>query len=233
MAPATCPPPSSAAHEVQPAYRGRSRRRLTALLAVTAIAAVGLVAPPAAAGPADARSRRPAGGPADRVVILVRHAEVLADAGRDPGLSPAGDARAQALADALADEHPALIIVSDTQRSRQTAAALAARSGTRVRVVDVAGGGLQTHVAAVIAAIPVYTVGPIVVVGHSNTLPLIAAALGAPAQPDLAHDCYDVLWRLTRPRQAHAAVRFEAGHYGAPSPACASGTSASGSVLEK
>ncbi|TJY62207.1 histidine phosphatase family protein [Sinimarinibacterium sp. CAU 1509] len=168
------------------------------LLAAFAVLAVALVCAAASAQ-------------ADRIVFLVRHAEV-ASTGRDPALSPLGETRALALADILANEHPALIIVSNTQRSRQTAAALAARTGARVRVVDVDGSSVDAHVEAVVAAVLNYVGrGAVVVVGHSNTLPRVAAALGAPAQPDLARGCFDVLWRVSLRR---AGALFEAFRYG-------------------
>lgn len=212
--------PNSRTGHLSPACDLRGWRASLRLLLGIGLEAVVLgAASLAVAAPVDGPSSAPRSGrTADHTVILVRHAEVVPDGGRDPVLSPAGEARARALSDTLAGEHPTLIIVSDTRRSRQTAAVLAAHSGARVRVVDIAGGDLQAHVSAVISAIPDYAVGPIVIVGHSNTLPLIASALGAPAQPDLAHDCFDSLWRLT-PRQ-DAGIRFQSGHYGAPSPAC-------------
>ncbi len=160
---------------------------------------------------------------AERTVILVRHAEVVSS-GRDPELSPAGRARALALAETLAIARPGLIIVSNTLRSRQTAVELAARTGARLRVIDVDGGDLDAHVRAVADAILEYVGhGAVVVVGHSNTLPRIATALGVPVQADLGHQCFDALWRVSLQRRA--GVQFEAHRYGSRSPGCEASTS--------
>jgi broad specificity phosphatase PhoE len=135
-----------------------------------------------------------AAGPSSPLVVVVRHAEKAAEAGADPGLSEAGHERARALADALADTGVASIVTSGFSRTRDTAAPLAARRGLPVQAVAT-DGGLEAHVAAVAAAARAAP-APVLVVGHSNTVPAIIAALGGPRLPDLADDEYDRLFVL-------------------------------------
>jgi phosphohistidine phosphatase SixA len=142
---------------------------------------------PAGAPPAPA-----SGGaiPPHTTVILVRHAE-KADTTSDPVLSAAGTARAGALADSLARSGIAGIIVTQLQRTRLTAAPLAARLGLEPVVVP-AGGPVADHAAAVAAVIRDRFAGKtVLVVGHSNTVPAIIRALGIPdalAIPDWEYD---------------------------------------------
>ncbi|HZI77430.1 MAG TPA: histidine phosphatase family protein, partial [Gemmatimonadales bacterium] len=59
-----------------------------------------------------------------QAVIVVRHAEKAATPKENPPLSPAGEARAQALLEALRDAGLTTIITTDQQRTRLTAAPL-------------------------------------------------------------------------------------------------------------
>ena len=152
-----------------------------------------------------------------QTVVLVRHAEKAAEPAADPGLTPQGEARAQALAEVLKDARVTAVITSPLQRTVRTAAPLSAGARVQSRAVALTAGA-DAHAKAVAAlaraAPPDATV---VVVGHSNTLPLIARALGQ-AQPEPIPDCrYDGLWVL---RLGTAAPAVIAGRYGAPSTGC-------------
>ena len=68
-------------------------------------------------------------------VHLVRHGRPLAD-GADPGLDPLGHEQAAAVADRLAALTPRRIVTSPLQRTRDTAAPLAARWSLVPDVVD-------------------------------------------------------------------------------------------------
>jgi phosphohistidine phosphatase SixA len=116
---------------------------------------------------------------APRTVILLRHAEKADDDPRDPTLSAAGAERAEALARLLARARPARLIASEFRRTQATLAPLAEDLGLRVETI--AAGKADELVRAVDAADPGTT---LVIAGHSNTVPLIAARLGAPL-PDL------------------------------------------------
>lgn len=112
--------------------------------------------------------------------FLVRHAEKVTGDGvmkiddpRDPPLTQAGQARAEALADRLESAGITQIWSTDTIRTRNTASPLAARLGVSVMLYD------ASDLAGFAAQIRANSDGNIVVVGHSNTTPQLAAALGA------------------------------------------------------
>lgn len=146
-----------------------------------------------------------------QTVHIVRHAE-KAMTGADPGLTPEGQARAAALAELLT-EAPDLILTSPALRTRLTAAPTAMRFERPVEAVPL-DDGLDAHVAATVARLralaPDQTA---LVVGHSNTAPLIARGLGVEAM-DMADCEYDRRLIVTL-SDAGAAVRAE--RYGAAS----------------
>lgn len=149
-----------------------------------------------------------------QTVVLVRHAEKAAAPAGDPPLSPAGQARAQALSDQLRGAKVSAILTTQFARTRDTAAPLSARTGVPVRVVPV-GANLEEHLAAVVAlarAAPADST--VVIVGHSNTVPLLAKALGWPAPPAIADCKYDLLLRMDLAKPAAAPTP---GQYGAAS----------------
>ncbi|NBU25646.1 MAG: hypothetical protein EBS39_08510 [Gammaproteobacteria bacterium] len=105
-------------------------------------------------------------------VIVLRHAEKMAEPADDPALSPVGIARAERLATLLGSTQIAAVYASDTRRAQQTAAALAARRGLPVTVRD------GRDVRGLLEEIGARQVGrTVVVVGHSDTVPAIVAAL--------------------------------------------------------
>lgn len=108
-----------------------------------------------------------------RTVFLVRHAE-RASAAPDSLLSPAGQKRAECLANTLKDAGIKQIFITDVKRTEQTAAPLAAALKLKPTVIkakdpstlirDIAYGAQQ---------------GNALVVGHSDTLPFVLARLKA------------------------------------------------------
>ncbi|MES2683460.1 MAG: histidine phosphatase family protein [Pseudomonadota bacterium] len=143
-----------------------------------------------------------------RTIILVRHAEKAPAGGKDPALSPAGEARAQALAAALAGASVTTIFTSPYQRTQRTAQPLASAMGITPQVVDAA-------VPAVVSALKASAgEGVVLVVGHSNTVPGIIAALGGPVLAELPEESFNQLFVLlpgSPPRLVQAL-------YGAASP---------------
>lgn len=127
-----------------------------------------------------------------QTVYLVRHAE-KAPGGSDPALTGAGAERAGALATLLAEAHPDLILVSPMRRTALTAAPTAdAHALTPVAVPF--DGGVQGQVDATVArvrALPTEAV--VLIVGHSNTVPLIARGLGYAEAIDMPECEYDRL----------------------------------------
>lgn len=159
------------------------RRRSTTSIRAALAALCALAAPLAPTLAADA----PAAAPATTVYI-VRHAE-KADSSRDPQLSPAGQARANTLAHVLTDAGLDAIFVTDTHRSRQTAAPTAAATGLSPWQYD---GGDSAALAARIASD--HAGQQVLVVGHSNTLDDIAAAFGIAGLADLEESQFDRLY---------------------------------------
>lgn len=129
------------------------------------------------------------------LVILVRHAERATQPAGDPGLTPAGEQRAQALAQALGASGIQAILTTQYRRTRDTAALLAASLGVQPQVVGPASGGAAGHAKAVAEAVKALT-GNVLVVGHSNTVPAIIAALGGPQMAELCETSYHHLFVL-------------------------------------
>lgn len=128
------------------------------------------------------------------VVILVRHAERAAEPADDPGLTPKGQARAEELAGVLADAGITAIYSTQYNRTRLTANAVARRLGLEVRVRPIASRTAETHSRDLADAILAAHAGQtVLVVGHSNTVPLLARALGAPDPGAITDDEYDNL----------------------------------------
>lgn len=140
-------------------------------------------------------------------IIVVRHAEKVDDSA-DPMLSHDGHARAQALADALADAGVTAIVTTQYERTRRTAAPLAERTGIVPVVVAAAGQG---HVDDVAARVRELGPGTIVVVGHSNTVPAIVRALGGPDVGQIPDSSYHDMFVLTVDENGTRLVRARYG----------------------
>lgn len=147
------------------------------------------------------------------LVILVRHAERAAGPAGDPGLTPEGQARAQALAEALAGLRVNAILTTQFRRTRDTAAPLARQLGLQPQVVEATRG--RPHVQAVAEAVRALD-GTVLVVGHSNTVTAVLAALGGPALPELCEGSFHHVFLL---RPAAEPPRWARLGYGAPSAA--------------
>ena len=119
----------------------------------------------------------------------------------DPDLLPEGRRAAEALAAWFGEERPVAIYVTDYKRTRQTAAPLAARLGLTPIVYNPA------DTPALIARIRAEH-GAVLVVGHSNTVPDIVAALGGERPAALAHEDFGDIWRVA-PSGATTKARIE------------------------
>lgn len=104
--------------------------------------------------------------------VIVRHAEKTDGAG-DPALTDAGHARAEALARSLESQLLVAVYATAYQRTQQTAAPTAARHGLDVTTYD----AKQPAGEFAEALRSRHHSGTVLVVGHSNTAPDIAAAL--------------------------------------------------------
>ncbi|HEX9948430.1 MAG TPA: phosphoglycerate mutase family protein [Allosphingosinicella sp.] len=109
--------------------------------------------------------------------------------GPDPGLSAEGSANAQRLIALLGSRKMRAIYVSTTRRARETAAPLATKLGLAAKEYDPTDtAGLIGRVAA--------EAGPVLVVGHSNTVPEIVERLGGKRPAALAETDYGDVWHV-------------------------------------
>jgi len=126
-------------------------------------------------------------GRARQVIYVMRHLPPAT--GEDPGLSPQGTAQAHALARQLASARLKAIFVTDTNRSRQSAAPLAARLRLSPRVYD----PFKPEVLArAVAEVP----GNVLVVGHSNTVPDLVSRFGGTPPAPLGHGDFGTIWKI-------------------------------------
>ena len=127
---------------------------------------------------------------APTTIILVRHAEAVANAGNDPVLTEAGTARAKALAAALKDAGVKAVITTQYQRTMLTGRPLADAAGAEFINLP-AQTGNPTALAAK------YTGSTIVIVGHSNTVPAMVKSLTGVDVGEIAHDSHDQMFIVT------------------------------------
>jgi broad specificity phosphatase PhoE len=119
---------------------------------------------------------------------VMRHLHTPAGA-TDPDLTAEGQRQAQLLANHFANEPPATIFVSNTKRAQQTAAPLAARLGITPITYDPRDtAGLLSEM--------VKEPPPVLVIGHSNTVPDIVAGLGGARPAPLTHEDFGDIWRI-------------------------------------
>jgi phosphohistidine phosphatase SixA len=128
------------------------------------------------------------GSGAEPTYYVMRHLE-KAD-GPDPALSAAGAANAARLAAWFKGRaQPGAIYVSTTRRARETAAPLAARLGLTSTEYN------PSDTAALVARVRAEP-GSVLVVGHSNTVPDIVAALGGTRPAPIADTEYGAIWMV-------------------------------------
>jgi broad specificity phosphatase PhoE len=129
-------------------------------------------------------------------VIVVRHAEKAPAPANDPVLSAEGIQRSLDLGTALAGTRVTSVVTTHLQRTKLTAKAVTDAMGKEPIVVP-ASSPTTAHVEAVAAAVRARPAGEVVlVVGHSNTVPAIVAALGGPKMPDLCDAQYSMMFIL-------------------------------------
>jgi len=170
---------------VEPQSRPIQKQLGTNLLGV--LAAMALSGPV----PAPVAALAVQGGPAELtqspeavVIYLVRHAEKAIDGTDDPPLALAGQIRVQVLRHLLAESDLEYIHTTDWKRTRETARPIAKDMGIEPSIYD--AGDLAAFAASLKA-----TPGHHLVVGHSNTTPMLVETLGGdPSTPihDLEYD---------------------------------------------
>jgi broad specificity phosphatase PhoE len=136
---------------------------------------------------------------ATTTVIFVRHAEKASVPADDPGLSPAGQQRVAELTRQLrdADVVAGIDAVYSTpfRRTEETARPIADALGLTINSYDAA------DTEAIMELIVKEHKGKIIlVVGHSNTLPLLMANMGASKKvPPIAENEYDNIYIVSIP----------------------------------
>jgi len=105
--------------------------------------------------------------------VVVRHAEKRSDDSEDPELSDVGVRRAQRLAHSLSRRALVAVYATAYRRTRATAAPAAAAHARVITVYD----AKQDADAFATVLKQRHASGTVLVVGHSNTVPAIAAAL--------------------------------------------------------
>jgi broad specificity phosphatase PhoE len=128
----------------------------------------------------------PTPGPA---FYVMRHLNTPAGE-RDPDLLPEGQELAAFLPERLTAYPPRTIFVSDFRRTRQTAAAVAARFGLIPIIYNPADTPALVAQARVAPR-------PVLIVGHSNTVPDIVEQLGGARPAPLAHPDFGDLWVIS------------------------------------
>jgi phosphohistidine phosphatase SixA len=126
-------------------------------------------------------------------VVLVRHAERV-EVGQDPVLSEIGHAHAARLAELLERAGLDAIYVTEWTRTQETAAPVAAATGLEPRVVPA-----ERHKRLLRRLKWRHRGDVVLVVGHSNTVPLIATGLGTSVGVVEAED-YSGLWIISYSR---------------------------------
>ena len=127
---------------------------------------------------------------AQPVAVIVRHAEKATNGGKDPDLSSAGRARADALARILKDADITAIFTSEFKRTQETAAPTATLIGVTATVVpakDTAGLVAKLH----------QLNGNALVVAHGDTIPNIIKALGMDRPINIPDEDYSELLIVT------------------------------------
>ena len=137
---------------------------------------------------------------ATTTMIFVRHAEKALIPVDDPGLSAEGEARAAELARQLVDADVVAgidaIYSTNFRRTIETAQPVADALGLDIRIYE-----NQQDDEPLVDAMVADNKGKIIlVVGHSNTLPTMIAALGASKKvPPIAENEYDNIYIISIP----------------------------------
>ena len=135
-------------------------------------------------------------GASANTFYLVRHAEKQ-PGGADPALTECGQARAQALAAYLAEVKLDAVYATGYQRTQQTAAAVAQSQQLKVSLYD------PRDTEALLQQLAGHS-RPVLIVGHSNTIPPLVTELSAIAMVLLDEQDYSMLYRVDNSAQSTA-----------------------------
>jgi broad specificity phosphatase PhoE len=130
--------------------------------------------------------------PEGATFVVVRHAEKADDGSQDPALSEQGRVRAQALAQRLAPAPLVAAYATEFRRTQQTAQPAAALH--HVALTIYAASMPAADLAAILRVR--HASGTVLVVGHSNTVPQIVAALCGCTTAALGEGDFDALYTV-------------------------------------
>lgn len=136
---------------------------------------------------------------ATTTIIFVRHAEKTVDASDDPSLSPAGERRAAELARQMVDADVVAgvdaLYVTEFKRTRETVEPLA--KALKLDINEYDSDDTEEVLETILRT---YKGKIILVVGHSDTLPVLIANLGASKNvPPIAENEYDNIYLISIP----------------------------------
>jgi broad specificity phosphatase PhoE len=141
--------------------------------------------------------------PVAATFVLVRHAEKVDDGSKDPPLSATGEARAQALVTTLGGAPLRAIYATAYRRTQATATPTARAHSLSVTTyeakIDAADFATQLR--------RDHGDGTVLVVGHSNTVPAIAAALCRCTVAPMGDDEFDRRITVDFDARGHAVLR--------------------------
>ena len=127
-----------------------------------------------------------------QAVLLLRHAEKMVDV-KDPPLTESGHKRANCMAGWLEKQAFSkdikVIYSSNYRRTLETAAPLAIRLGVSIRLYD-------PRKLQVIAEELITTGESAVIVGHSNTTPVLAGIFSSTEIPQMDEADYNSFWQV-------------------------------------
>jgi len=138
-------------------------------------------------------------------IVVVRHAERNGGTAPDVLLSPRGEERAKELARVLKDAGLRAIFVTEVRRTQQTAEPTAQQF--HLQPIIIPGSDVETLVSRLKALPDDETV---LVVGHSNTVPVIVERLGGtvPAIADTEYDRLIVVVTSAKGKPAVLTLRY-------------------------
>ena len=157
-------------------------RYLLHALAALVMAGCASQRPPAAVAAVEPMAQVP-------TIYVTRHMRKAE--GEDPSLSAQGAAEAVRLAELLKDRAIAAVFVTPTKRSRETGDPVARATGARIETYDPRDNEALARRAAAIA-------GSILIVGHSNTVPAIVAAVGGTPPAAMTEEDYGRIFAVER-----------------------------------
>ena len=133
--------------------------------------------------------------PLTTTVVILRHAEKALD-GDDPGLTEAGRMRAESIAQRFCQDGLRAAHATQYQRTQQTAEPCARTAGQTVQVTTLSKdfeADAQTLRAGILAS----PGGKVLVIGHSNTVPILIQALTGQTVAPIGEQEYDRWFEVT------------------------------------